>query len=268
MCSAPFGEPPCRRTMSGYFARTWSRAAQIRPWSLQSDPPGKATRVPAGIRTSVSARRRALMKSRGSTIAAVSARWFTIDPERGRQAEPVWPRRVGGVVAQELEAVAAVDEVRPCGSAAPARRIPPRSRPARTGVGVGPARCRRDRARCGQDAVEQVDDRPEHVGRSSSSRVPAIMARGVEAVDRRPRRLGLGQGPGTGSSRRAGPMQLRASKDVRYARRPPVGQVGIKKGKAVSSSVMSVSGGSGEAAPIAAFTGGAKPEGDWGQAPP
>jgi len=40
--------------------------------------------------TSVSARRLAAMKSRESIIAAVSARWLTNDPERGRQEEPVW----------------------------------------------------------------------------------------------------------------------------------------------------------------------------------
>jgi len=45
--------------------------------------------VPAGRRTSASARRFAVMKSRLSMIAAVSARWLTLEPARGRQAEPV-----------------------------------------------------------------------------------------------------------------------------------------------------------------------------------
>ena len=50
----------------------------------------KAIFGPAGSSTSVSARRLAARKSRLSIIAAVSVRWLTIDPERGRQAEPVW----------------------------------------------------------------------------------------------------------------------------------------------------------------------------------
>ena len=40
--------------------------------------------------TSASVRRLAAMKSRESIIAAVSVRWLTSDPDRGRQAEPVW----------------------------------------------------------------------------------------------------------------------------------------------------------------------------------
>ena len=60
-----------------------------RSTSLHSDPPVNSTRVPAGIRTWASARRFALLKSRLSIIAAVRARWLTIDPERGRHADPV-----------------------------------------------------------------------------------------------------------------------------------------------------------------------------------
>ena len=44
---------------------------------------------PLGSRTSVSARRRAARKSRLSIIAAVSVLRLTIEPVRGRQAEPV-----------------------------------------------------------------------------------------------------------------------------------------------------------------------------------
>jgi len=51
--------------------------------------PVNAMRVPAGTCNSVSARRRAAMNSRLSIMAAVSARWLTMEPERGRQAEPV-----------------------------------------------------------------------------------------------------------------------------------------------------------------------------------
>src|SRR3954469_5007947 len=53
MRSAPLGEPPCIRTMAGCFSRTWSRAAQIRAWSLYSIPPAKAMRGPGGRRASV-----------------------------------------------------------------------------------------------------------------------------------------------------------------------------------------------------------------------
>ena len=53
-------------------------------------PPVKAILVPGGSRTSVSARRLAARKSRLSIIAAVIVRWLTIEPARGRQAEPVW----------------------------------------------------------------------------------------------------------------------------------------------------------------------------------
>src|SRR5262249_32660683 len=49
-----------------------------------------SARTPAGSSTSVSARRLAARKSRLSTIAAVSVRWVTIEPERGRQVDPVW----------------------------------------------------------------------------------------------------------------------------------------------------------------------------------
>ena len=58
-------------------------------WSLQSTPPAKAMRTPAGSSGSVSARRLAARKSRLSIIAAVIVRRLTIDPARGRQAEPV-----------------------------------------------------------------------------------------------------------------------------------------------------------------------------------
>src|SRR3954466_13029063 len=109
--SAPFGDPPCRSTMPAYFARTLSRAAQIRSTSLHSAPPVNATRVPAGIRTWASARRFALMKSRLSIIAAVRARWLTIDPERGRHADPVrLSVEFVSVIAEDLEAVAALDQ--------------------------------------------------------------------------------------------------------------------------------------------------------------
>ena len=71
----------------------------------------KAILGPAGSSTSVSARRLAARKSRLSIIAEVSVRWLTIDPERGRQAEPVWTLEVlGGLVAKELHAVAALDQ--------------------------------------------------------------------------------------------------------------------------------------------------------------
>ena len=50
----------------------------------------KAIFGPAGSSTSVSARFLAARKSRLSIIAAVRVRWLTFEPERGRQAEPVW----------------------------------------------------------------------------------------------------------------------------------------------------------------------------------
>jgi hypothetical protein len=52
----------------------------------------KAIFGPAGSITSVSARRRAAMKSRLSITAEVSALRLTKDPWRGCQAEPVWVR--------------------------------------------------------------------------------------------------------------------------------------------------------------------------------
>jgi hypothetical protein len=50
----------------------------------------KAIFGPAGKSTSVSARRLAARKSRLSIIAEVRARWFTIEPLRGCQYDPVW----------------------------------------------------------------------------------------------------------------------------------------------------------------------------------
>ena len=47
----------------------------------------KAMRGPGGSRTCAWARRLALMKS-GVVIAAVRVLWVTIEPDRGRQAEP------------------------------------------------------------------------------------------------------------------------------------------------------------------------------------
>jgi hypothetical protein len=58
----------------GVLARILSRVSQMRVWSLQSVPPVKAMRAPAGASTSVSARRRAAMNSRLSMTAAVNAR--------------------------------------------------------------------------------------------------------------------------------------------------------------------------------------------------
>ena len=61
--------------------------------------------------TSVSARRLAAMKSRESIIAAVSVRWLTSDPDRGRQDEPVWSfKALDGLVAEKFQAVAALDQ--------------------------------------------------------------------------------------------------------------------------------------------------------------
>ena len=50
----------------------------------------KAIFGPAGNSTSVSARRLAARKSRLSITAEVKARWFTIEPLRGCQCDPVW----------------------------------------------------------------------------------------------------------------------------------------------------------------------------------
>ena len=61
----------------------------MRWWSLQSTPPANAILVPFGSSTSASARRRALMNSRLSIIAAVIVTRFTIEPVRGRHAWPV-----------------------------------------------------------------------------------------------------------------------------------------------------------------------------------
>ena len=65
---------------------------------------------------SVSARRLAARKSRLSITAAVSARWFTFDPARGRHAgSGVRLEQVGGLVAHDLEGVASLDQRQPFG---------------------------------------------------------------------------------------------------------------------------------------------------------
>ena len=52
-------------------------------------------------------------------MAEVSVRWLTFDPERGRQAEcGVALELVGGLVAEELHAVAALDQRLPLGGEA------------------------------------------------------------------------------------------------------------------------------------------------------
>jgi hypothetical protein len=56
---------------------------------VEVDPAREGILGPAGSSGSVSARRLAARKSRLSIMAAVSVRWLTIEPERGRQAEPV-----------------------------------------------------------------------------------------------------------------------------------------------------------------------------------
>src|SRR5262244_1658979 len=61
-------------TISACLARILSSAAQMASWSLQSVPPVKAMREPAGASSSVSARRRAAINSRLSISEAVSAR--------------------------------------------------------------------------------------------------------------------------------------------------------------------------------------------------
>lgn len=48
------------------------------------------TSGPAGSMISVVARLLAARKSRLSIMAEVKLRWLTIDPERGRQDDPVW----------------------------------------------------------------------------------------------------------------------------------------------------------------------------------
>ena len=66
--------------------------------------------------TSVSARRLAARKSRLSITAAVSARWFTFDPVRGRHAgSRVRLEQVCGLVAHDLEGVASFDQRQPLG---------------------------------------------------------------------------------------------------------------------------------------------------------
>src|SRR5215831_10061468 len=69
----------------GMFGVDFVERVPDRGMILKSRPPVKATLGPAGSSTSVSARRLAARKSRLSTIAAVSVRWLTIEPERGRQ---------------------------------------------------------------------------------------------------------------------------------------------------------------------------------------
>ena len=65
-------------------------------------------------RTSVSARRRAAINSRLSMTRAVSARRLTIEPARGRQAEPVVGfEKLGGMVAEEFKGVAVLDQPNP-----------------------------------------------------------------------------------------------------------------------------------------------------------
>ena len=56
---------------------------------VEVGPTGGATLGPAGSITSVSARRLADRKSRLSISAAVKCWWFTFEPVRGRQVEPV-----------------------------------------------------------------------------------------------------------------------------------------------------------------------------------
>ncbi|MBB5663685.1 hypothetical protein GGE68_001875 [Rhizobium leguminosarum] len=55
---------------------------------------GQGDLVPAGIKTSVSARRRAERRSLESIIAAVRLAWLTLEPVRGRQEEPVWASNI------------------------------------------------------------------------------------------------------------------------------------------------------------------------------
>ena len=74
-------------------------------------PPAKAILVPAGISTSVSARRRAARKSRQSITADVIAWWLTFEPVRGRQCRSgLRLEQVGRLVAHDLEGVAALDQ--------------------------------------------------------------------------------------------------------------------------------------------------------------
>ena len=91
--SAPDGGTAVQQHHIRMFGRD---AVQCRPEasvSLQSLPPVNATLGPVGSMTWVSARRRAAMKSRLSTMAAVKrASVHKGLPWRGCQAEPVWVR--------------------------------------------------------------------------------------------------------------------------------------------------------------------------------
>ena len=71
---------------------------------------------PGGISTSVSARRRAAMKSRLSIIAKVRALRLAIEPERGRHGPLVWVSKWSAARSRiSLEDVATVDERRALG---------------------------------------------------------------------------------------------------------------------------------------------------------
>ena len=72
---------------------------------------GEGDLRPGRQMTSVSARRLAARKSRLSITAEVTARWFTIEPLRGCQYDPVWTGEVvGRLVAKVFHTVASLDQ--------------------------------------------------------------------------------------------------------------------------------------------------------------
>ena len=81
-----FGAPSAPRRAAAPCPGAWrlSSRSQIRRWSLKSSPPVRAIFGPGGSITWVSGRCFATRKSRLSIMAAVSVRWLTLDPERGR----------------------------------------------------------------------------------------------------------------------------------------------------------------------------------------
>ena len=87
---------------------------------------------------------------------------MTTEPERGRQRAGGNLEVVGGVVAEEIEAVAAFGE-RDAFGVAVRVRLTYLGAVCRPGCAAAPARCRRVRVRAVDGAVEEIDDRPEQV---------------------------------------------------------------------------------------------------------
>ena len=119
MRSAPFGEPPCSSTMSGCLAWTLSSLSQIRRWSLKSSAAGEGDLGPGGEQhlvfgAALGGEEVAAVDHRRGQRAVVDLRSGARPPGRAGVALEL----VGGLVAEELHAVAALDQRLPLGDEA------------------------------------------------------------------------------------------------------------------------------------------------------